>query len=113
MKPIRVQRKRVKSWRAPVNTKYVGRGTPYGNPFVVGKEVHGMWFKQFDANDKQTFFNRSKNITHEDAVYLFEKYALLCILPERIELLRGFNFMCFCPLSKPCHIISLLKIANQ
>lgn len=44
--PVRVQRKRVKGWRMPLcgcgrgkphRAVYVGRGSDWGNPFVVGK----------------------------------------------------------------------------
>ena len=34
--PKRIQRQRVKGWRMPENTVYVGRGTKWGNPFKVG-----------------------------------------------------------------------------
>ncbi len=30
--PVRVQRKRVRGWRMPENTVYVGRPTKWGNP---------------------------------------------------------------------------------
>lgn len=36
MKPIRIQRKRTKNWKMPLNTVYVGRPTAWGNSFVVG-----------------------------------------------------------------------------
>jgi len=35
MNPVRVQRKRTKGWRMPENTVYVGRGSKWGNPFVL------------------------------------------------------------------------------
>jgi len=34
--PIRIQRKRTKGWKKPENAVYVGRGSEWGNPFVVG-----------------------------------------------------------------------------
>ena len=33
--PQRVQRKRVKDWRMPPHTVYVGRGSIFGNPFTI------------------------------------------------------------------------------
>ena len=33
--PVRIQRKRIKGWRAPKGAVYVGRGSRWGNPFVV------------------------------------------------------------------------------
>ena len=35
MSPVRVQRKRTKGWRMPENTVYVGRGSKWGNPFIL------------------------------------------------------------------------------
>ena len=35
--PERVQRKRTKGWKMPPNTVYVGRGSKWGNPFIVGQ----------------------------------------------------------------------------
>ena len=37
MSPQRIQRKRTKGWRKPDNTIYVGRGSKWGNPFVIGQ----------------------------------------------------------------------------
>jgi hypothetical protein len=34
--PERIQRKRIKGWKMPANTVYVGRPTPFGNPFHAG-----------------------------------------------------------------------------
>lgn len=33
----RIQRKRTAGWRMPENTIYVGRGSKFGNPYIVGK----------------------------------------------------------------------------
>ena len=37
MTPQRVQRRRTKGWRMPENTVYVGRGSKWGNPYVIGE----------------------------------------------------------------------------
>ena len=86
-KPIRVQRRRVKGWRMPPNTIYVGRPTKFGNPFKVGY----------------------KGLSAQDCVNLFEVVAHRLPVHE----LKGKNLSCFCPLDKPCHADVLLKIANQ
>lgn len=39
MMPVRIQRRRVKGWRMPEGARYVGRGSRYGNPFVVGRTL--------------------------------------------------------------------------
>lgn len=54
--PRRVQRRRVKGWRAPEGAVYVGRGTKWGNPFIatrpgeVQQEVVDAYAARF-AND--------------------------------------------------------------
>jgi hypothetical protein len=35
--PKRIQRKRTNGWRMPEGAVYVGRGSKWGNPFVVGE----------------------------------------------------------------------------
>jgi hypothetical protein len=108
--PIRIQRKRTKGWKKPENTVYVGRGTKYGNPFIVGTEVHQMWFKIFHGIDVLKYFVREYPINTEDAVYLYEKYVLPGLDVSR---LKDKNLMCFCPLDNPCHVDPLIKKANE
>ena len=36
--PRRVQRRRERGWRMPPNSVYVGRGSRWGNPFVIGRD---------------------------------------------------------------------------
>jgi len=92
--PKRIQRKRTKGWKRPENTVYVGRGSYYGNPFVIGVHVR-------DA---------------EEAVYHYknwiESWKTLHIAKIRKEL-RGKNLMCWCPEHQKCHADILLKIAND
>lgn len=96
--PNRVQRKREKGWRKPENTVYVGRGTFFGNPWVVST---AKWK------------DRSKVATADEAV---EKYKGLCAMPSFIarakKELRGKNLACWCSLENPCHADILLEIAN-
>lgn len=44
--PIRVQRQRTRGWRMPAHTKYVGRGSLYGNPYRVARTQ-----RELDAGD--------------------------------------------------------------
>jgi len=90
MKPKRIQRKRIKDWRMPPNTVYVGRPTKWGNPF------------------KGAF-------TPEKAVELYKTSHHLRHLVDSgdIKELKGKNLCCWCPLDKSCHADILLEIANQ
>ena len=53
--PIRVQRKRVKGYRHPENTKFVGRPTKWGNPYTVAWEgvKKEMWMPHWRATREQ------------------------------------------------------------
>jgi hypothetical protein len=86
MMPIRIQRRRVKGWRMPENTIYVGRGTRWGNPFTI-------------AN--------SGNI-HPCLRFAVEVAPLLDVTP-----LRGKNLCCWCRPEDPCHADTLLSLANE
>jgi hypothetical protein len=67
---------------APTNAKYIGRGSPFGNPFVIGK----------DGN-------------RDEVCNKFESE----ILPTLdVESLRGFDLVCFCKPQR-CHGDSILK----
>jgi hypothetical protein len=90
MRPVRIQRRRVKGWRMPPNTVYVGRGSRWGNPYRVGTCL---------IPDKETAVETFK------AAYL----------PLRLECseLRGKNLACWCRLDQPCHADVLLELANE
>jgi hypothetical protein len=111
--PIRVQRKRIKGWRMPANTKCVTRGTKFGNPFTFGEFMLSL-----------TLVNKVRRIEVSEltddawlkwSLESFEEY--INNKPDFIDLikkeLKGYNLACFCPLNKPCHVDILLKVANS
>jgi len=72
-----------------LNAIYIGRGTAWGNPYVVG--VHG---------------------TREEVIKLFEELVLSD--PNHLEKLlplRGKDLLCSCA-PKRCHGDVLLRLAN-
>ncbi len=91
--PRRIQRKRIKDWRLPPNTKCVDRSTKWGNPYKVEDhprrtpEMVVRWFR-------------------EDLLKLLERH------PDTLKPLRGKNLACWCPLDQPCHADVLLELAN-
>lgn len=109
--PRRVRR-RVKGWRMPANTVYVGRGSRWGNPFRV----------EAAPSDGRA------PVTAEDAVALFERWladpaptshpAARARLLDSLAELRGRHLACWCPLTdeagRPaaCHADVLLTLAN-
>ena len=75
----------------PAGAVYVGRGTPWGNPFVIG--THG---------------------TREVVIAKFTRYAhkRLELEPEWLDSLRGKDIVCWCA-PEPCHADVLLRLANE
>jgi hypothetical protein len=122
---IRIQRQRIKGWRKPENTVYVGRGSKWGNPFVVG-EPSGVFKKgegfsgaaetlipaltldqclEFYCDVVEGYLKPEMYPAGHAFSARFRPHAELCVL-------RGKNLMCWCPLDKPCHADILLKLAN-
>jgi|SRR3990167_892934 len=99
MKPKRIQRKRIKGWKMPANTIYVGRPTKWGNRFKVKTDKHGIKHTAQEAVDnfKDFVFDADGN------------YPLLMTIREE---LKGKNLVCWCSLNQPCHADILLRIAN-
>lgn len=102
MKPIRIQRRRVKGWKMPPNTVSVCRPGKWGNPWPVGK--FGPWDRfAIDA---------------EGAVGLFRamlgdpEMRTSVGYPFDLSPLAGKNLACFCALDQPCHADALLELAN-
>lgn len=93
--PKRLQRRRTKGYRLPVDAVYVGRPTRFGNPWAVGEA--GIW--------------HDRPMSALDAVEAFA-YGLngdpLGLTAE----LRGRDLACWCPLDQPCHADVLLELAN-
>ena len=70
----------------PPNAKYCGRGSPYGNPFVIGKDG-----------------------TRDDVCDKFEAEVLPTL---DVSALRGFDLLCYCA-PKRCHCDAILTKANH
>jgi Domain of unknown function (DUF4326) len=113
VRPCRVQLRRTRGWRMPLNTVKVDRTTRFGNPFSsedYGREravaLHRAW------------------ITGEPANPPFPGKLLRDLEARRAEVisaltsLRGKNLACWCPLPEPgrsdiCHAALLLELANR
>ena len=76
---------------APSDAVYIGRGSPFGNPFVIGKDGN-----RDDVCDK-----------YEDM--LMGNPQLLSLVKQE---LKGKDLVCFCK-PKRCHGDTLLRVANE
>lgn len=105
--PIRVQRQRSKGWKKPPQTVYVGRGSAWGNPFVVGKDGTAQECITKYLDYLLPYRHIGKNSDMDKLLFSQMHYESI-----RREL-RGKNLMCWCKLDQPCHADALLEIANS
>lgn len=97
--PQRVQLKRSKGWKMPVNTLKVDRTTRWGNPFsaaecgstATGVALHGRWLRGEIAAPGGAEPPSAARLR---------------------DALGGRNLACWCPADGPCHADLLLAIAN-
>jgi len=76
---------------APAGAVYIGRGSPYGNPFIMGKNI-----------------SRDEICDKFEAMLLSNKELLRKVKTE----LKGKDLVCFCA-PRRCHGDTLLRIANE
>lgn len=139
--PKRIQRRRTKGWRMPAGAVYVGRGSRWGNPFVLGEaqvripaldgsdwEREGRLYKTsgerhpFHTTRSTITWHQVEDATAEQCVEMYREYItgqtgrLAFRHPNRTaeirEHLAGLDLACWCPLDRPCHADVLLEIAN-
>ena len=74
----------------PTDAVYVGRGSPWGNPFRIGREG-----------------------TREEVIEKFERYAIKRLErePYWLDPLRDKDLVCWCA-PETCHADVLLRLAN-
>jgi hypothetical protein len=131
--PIRIQRQRTRGWRMPPDTVYVGRGSIWGNPFVIGQPSGVFPVGMGRRGQAETLI---ASMSREQVIEFYKTALDGCLLPEMyphghdwIERfrkrrhcspgeeikhdLRRRNLCCWCALDQPCHADVLLEIANR
>jgi len=128
MSSARIQRKPTKGWRAPDGAVYVGRGTRWANPFVVGQTY--MWLTITDMpfpvptsrkpGEHGDGLRVETCTDQETAATWFRAWMTFVVglIPQARADLAGRDLMCWCPLpaeGEPdhCHAVVLLEIASQ
>jgi hypothetical protein len=102
----RIQQKRIKGWRMPENTVYVGRPTVWGNPFKGPNAVRLyrlLWRRRWKQIERLLPINIADRIGLSVLLHSWQEH-----LPE----LRGKDLACWCRPDVPCHADVLLKYAN-
>lgn len=108
MTPRRIQRRRAKGWRMPEGVVYVGRGSKWGNPFVVG--THGTRTECLRLYD---ILARGYICISQSAEHVRQQRAAHRAMKNARTELRGKDLACWCPLDQPCHADVLIEIANR
>jgi hypothetical protein len=121
MIPTRIQRSRKKGYRQPEGTKYVGRGTKFGNPFRLTND--GM-IEFYDKKLKGwLIIENNRNNTIETVCSTYKKWLsglykpwITPIAPthkEIMELSKYRHLSCFCSLDSPCHADVLINYIKE
>jgi len=79
----------------PEGAIYVGRPSKWGNPWVVGETVDGVYV-----------------LDHGHAVALFRSSIPIDLMEMAQVELQGHDLACWCPPREQCHADVLLEVAN-
>lgn len=136
--PKRIQRKRTKGWRMPEDAVYVGRGSKWGNPFVVGESsgvFDGLAGRCLGIRDQVEILVPA--LTLGQVIEYYRAIVEGSISPEmypqghnwrgRFQMksrgqwptdaarqeLSGKDLACWCKPGDLCHADVLLELANQ
>ncbi|MFJ3793823.1 DUF4326 domain-containing protein [Kitasatospora sp. NPDC090091] len=114
MNPVRVQRRRTRGWRAPDGAVYVGRGSRWGNPWLIHDD--GRFYTVQHAVDGRTAgSSRWLQDAHWTAANVYRTHLQTDpeLAAQARALLAGRDLMCWCALDLDCHADVLLELANQ
>jgi hypothetical protein len=99
--PVRVQLRRTKGWRMPLNTVSVARPTKFGNPF-----------RPLPGEPTAECVGQFRRCLHSAKLrgmgWTSWAQRILDGLPD----LRGKNLACWCRPEQPCHADVLLELAS-
>lgn len=122
--PKRIQRKRIKGWRMPENTIYVGRPSRWGNPFSVVEIKEDRFFrdeKMWTVIDLDNhgwssgeFVNREAAVRYAIELYRsWIKSVIRYTSPGLLRELRGKDLACWCKEENACHADVLLELLEE
>lgn len=105
-RPQRIQRRRAKGWRMPEGVVYVGRGSPWGSPFIVGRDGTAAECVRLYRVVLAGYLSLTEKATAD------EQMALARHVVANIHDLRGRDLACWCRPGAACHADVLLELAN-
>lgn len=107
--PKRIQRLRKKGWSMPRSAVYVGRPTPYGNPYKVSVRPP-LW-------PAERAWGRAEAVECYELMlaggWRLKSPPGFQIVEKAMAELEGRDLCCWCPLDQPCHADVLMKYANS
>lgn len=108
----RLQRKRTRGWRMPEGAVYVGRPSPWGNPFPVEKYGREKALEYFRAYLTGEFVPKEAAADYRRAEKRLYGAGPALLFPGELAaiVLRGKDLACWCPLDEPCHADVLLEL---
>lgn len=103
----RIQRRRARGWRMPEGAVVVDRSTPWGNPFVVGKDgTRAQCVRMF-----RLLLGGWLCLSAGPGIP--EQRASMRWIRQRVHLLRDAVLACWCPPSAECHADVLADLARE
>lgn len=104
----------------PSNTKYIGRGSKYGNPFRV-EPADGKYMVKYDGNTSNLIIMVKLGVPYYcDTKQQAVKYAIECYREYAKEKLwkwanelKTYDLACWCPEGQSCHGDVLIEAAKQ
>jgi hypothetical protein len=116
----RIQLRRTKGWKLGANARAVTRPHYYGNPYRIGSFYivgYPMPFplptaRMQESEDMPGELRVQRCHSAEQAVVWYREWAAYALEPAKLELLRGKDLACWCPLDQACHADVLLELAN-
>lgn len=119
--PKRIQRMRVKNWKMPPNTIYVGRPTKWGNPWTIETALNTKFWlpeecAQVVVDEFEAWLNNDEDMSMGEHLGMWKRPEIQkqrAAILVNIKELRGKDLACWCPLDQPCHANVLLKLANK
>ena len=104
--PIRIQRRRACGRRKPAHTKYVGRGSLYGNPYRVARSA-----RELEEGGELVVASAEEAVArYREWIERSREGRFVASCAARN--LWGLDLACWCKLDQPCHADVLLELAN-
>ena len=103
--PVRIQRRRTKGWRMPEGAVYVGRPSPWGNPYRYDRPIDWM--------DMELYRRWVTGEEHRADPLFIRAMGLPPTPPDITRLRTATALACWCPLDQPCHADVLIKLLAE